>query len=163
MLEVEQRPDVHRGCRHSASYNIELADEGAEEPGRELVALMERQSRVNLTLEIVALRTWDPELHMSNVHMQAEELERAGGDCHELVGVDTGAKGVQQIDRDLRVAYRLGLVARHRNDVVDVHGTRMPSRHRCRMAGSRNLVAIRGTGARPKGIATHWYFAPHRT
>ena len=42
---------------------------------------------------------------------------------HDLVRVDTEAEGVQQIDRNLRVANRLGLVARHRIDIVDVHNT----------------------------------------
>ena len=60
----------------------------------------------------------DLELHASSVHLQAEELEGAGWDR-----VDTEAKGVQQIDRNLRVANRLSLAARHQNDVVDLHNT----------------------------------------
>ena len=113
MLEVERWQDVHRVCCHGASYGIELADEGVEEPERERAAPVERQRRVDLAAEIADLRAWDPELHASSVHQQAEE--------HDLVRVDTEAEGVQRIDRDLSVANRLGLVAHHQNDVADVH------------------------------------------
>ena len=46
VLQVEQRPDVHRGYCHGASYGSELAHEGAEEPKRELPALVEQQMSI---------------------------------------------------------------------------------------------------------------------
>ena len=68
VLEVEQRPEVHQGCCHSALHSIELADEGAKELERELV-LLEQQCQVYLGAEIADLCAWDPELHANNIRM----------------------------------------------------------------------------------------------
>ena len=118
MLEVEERSN--QGCCHSASYGTKLSDEGAKEPERELAALVGWYSRLDLAAEILDHRAWDPKLHASGVHVQAGEPEQLGWDHCDLVGVDTEAEGVQRIDRDLRVANQLSLVACHQDDVVDV-------------------------------------------
>ena len=156
---MEQRPNVHEGCCHGASYGSELANEGAQEPERELAALVERQCRENLAAEIADLRAWDPELHASAVHLQAEELERASWDCHDLARVDTEAMRVQQIDRDLRVANRprLALLRAIKNDVVDVHDT--ADAKSTQVPDCRLQKLGRDSGCWPKGIAMHRYFA----
>ena len=118
---MKKRPDVDGGGGHSSSYGVELAEERAVLTEGQSPVRVSAADGLDLAAEIANLVPRDSELHESRVDLDAEELDRAGRDRLDLVGMHGEAEVVESLDEQLRVTETLLVAARKHQHVVYVN------------------------------------------